>query len=64
MPMLPKLLAKQVIVPLMKANLLDFFDIKYIPTDETDKEYIFNVYPHFRLAAFLLEYQLTQVNVD
>ena len=45
----------------MKAKQLNLGDIKWLPTDEEEKEYLYNVKGHYRIAAFILDYQFTQL---
>ena len=61
LPILPKLFGEKVMVPLMKAKQLNLSNIKWIPADEEDKEMMFNVKGHYKLAAYILEYQFTQI---
>lgn len=48
----------------MKAKLLSLSDLKWVPTDEEDKEFLFNVQGHYRIAAFILQYQFTQMGEE
>lgn len=48
----------------MKAKQLSLSDLKWVPTDEEDKELLFNVQGHYRIAAFILEYQFTQMGEE
>ena len=51
-------------MPLLKAKMLSLSDIRWLPTDEDDKEYLYNVKGHYRIAAFILDYQFTQVGEE
>lgn len=64
LPILPKLFGEKVVVPLMKAGQISLRDIKWAPTDEEDKEFLYNVTGHYRVAALILEYQFTQLGEE
>ena len=56
MPIFPGLLGEKVVVPLMKAKMLTLGDIKWLPSDEEDKELMYSVKGHFLIAAHILAY--------
>ena len=51
-------------VPLMKAKALSLSDIKWLPSDEDEKDFMFDVTGQYRVAAFILEYQFTQLGEE
>ena len=48
----------------MKAKQLSLSDIKWLPAEEEDKEFLYNVKGHYRIAAFILDYQFTQLGEE
>ena len=64
LPILPKLFGQCVVVPLMKSKALSLSDIKWLPPDEDDKEFMYDVTGQYRVAAFILEYQFTQLGEE
>ena len=56
LPIFPGLLGEKVVVPLMKAKMLTLGDIKWLPSDEEDKELMYSVKGHFLIAAHILAY--------
>ena len=64
LPIFPGLIGEKIVVPLMKAKLLTLNDIKWLPSDEEDRELMFNVKGHYIIAAHILAYQFTQLGEE
>ena len=64
LPILPGLFGEKIVVQLLKGKFLNLSDIKWLPSDEEDKELMYNVKGHYVIAAHILAYQFTQLGED
>ena len=61
---MPGLFGEKIVVQLLKGKFLNLSDIKWLPSDEEDKELMYNVKGHYVIAAHILAYQFTQLGED